>query len=65
MFDDVSTKLKCPYCGKENEVILGRIGFGHTVKITKCAESMNGCGKYFVADMNVSLSGTARKIDGM
>jgi len=60
MFDDVVTKIGCPYCGTRNEIVLGRVGFGRIAKAVGCSE----CKKYFVADMTITLSGESRKIEG-
>lgn len=59
MFEKITTKVICPYCGKENQCDF-RPYFGRIVKVVKCS-----CGRYYVADFEISLSNTVRKIDGL
>jgi len=59
MFDEVTTKVRCPYCNEETHVDF-RPEFGRIVKAIKCC-----CGRYYVVDFEISLSKSIRGIDGL
>lgn len=59
MFDEVTTKVQCPYCSKKTSVNF-HPEFGRIVKPVKC-----GCGRYYIADFEISFSINTREIDGL
>lgn len=55
-------KVKCPYCGFENEV--EHDVFYKKSHLVTCDSEEGGCDRNFVADVAVSVTTKARKIEG-
>lgn len=55
-------KVKCPYCGKENEV-LASSNYDDRY-LCRCDFMEGGCDRDFIADVKVQFSATPLKIEG-
>ncbi|MBD5117609.1 MAG: hypothetical protein HDT37_00550 [Clostridiales bacterium] len=54
--------VKCPYCGRK--VTVEHDGLYADAHIATCDFMDGGCDRMFVADVKVSMTATARKIEG-
>lgn len=59
----MKTKIKCPYCGKENSVLV-EDGRYFQKQITTCDLEEGGCDKDFVVETHISINAECKKIEG-
>jgi hypothetical protein len=59
----MTTKVKCPYCGKEVAISV-EDGQYFQKQIATCYIDDGGCDKDFVVDTYISISAKCKKIEG-
>ena len=62
---DLTLFIECPYCGNKQEQTIRTENRNHTGKqVLFCGDIQDGCGKYFVAEVDMEPKIETQKIVG-